>query len=204
MFTTAKFTDLILATTLLLSGAITFSSKTQAAEQLPTTFRCIKYNNGFATIAQRGDRTTPPAITWNTTLGQYTPEKRCQQVSRKLSQVVALNGGKLRHLVLKTGTVNRQQVVCVINSSVSTACNSANLLFTLQSRNAKRPGEVVAKLQNFSVMGTGVPVEEFVGTTSRPLFGVSSQPVSSVNYLSLERLNQFLGSEDSIRDANWF
>ena len=201
----AKFTDSILVATLLtLSSSIAFglAPTRVAAQSSGTIFRCIKYNKGFATIAQRGDRVTPPAITWNAKLGSYTPEKRCRLVSQKLTQVVALNGGKLRNLVLITGTLNRQKVVCVINSSVSTACNSANLLFTLQPKNAIRQGEVAAKLHNFSVMGTGSPVEEFVGTTPRPLFTVKPQPASSADSLPLEGLNQFLGED--ISNTNWF
>ena len=201
----AKFTDSILVATLTLSSTIAFSlTPTRiAAQSSGTIFRCVKYNNGFATIAQRGDRVTPPAITWNATLGSYTPEKRCRLVSQKLTQVVALNGGKLRNLVLTTGTLNRQKVVCVTNTGVSTACNSANLLFTLQPKNAIRQGEVAAKLHNFSVMGTGSPVEEFVGITPRPLFRAIPQPASSADSLPLEGLNRFLGSE-GISDTNWF
>lgn len=204
MLMITKFTNSILVATLILSSSMIFMAptKTLAAQSSGTTFRCIKYNEGFATIAQRGDRVTPPAITWNATLGSYTPEKRCRLVSQKLTQVVALNGGKLRNLVLTTGTVNRQKVVCVINSSVSTTCNSANLLFTLQPKNAQRQGEVAAKLHNFSVMGTGSPVEEFVGTTPRPLFRLNPRPASSADSLPLEGLNQFLGSENRVRESS--
>ena len=128
-----------------------------AAHSISTVFLCVRHVNGFATIAQRGDRTTPPVITWNATLGEYTPQQRCNIVSQRLTATVARNGGKLRNLQLTAGVVNNQAVICVVNN-VQPICNSSNMLFTLPPENAKIPGEVLAKLYNFSIQGSGNPI----------------------------------------------
>jgi len=147
-----------------------------------TTFRCVRSGKGFATIAQRGDRITPPLITWNTTLGrQYNPQQRCGIVSQRLTQAVARNGGKLKNLELKAGAVKNQVVVCVVKNAQS-ACSASNMLFTLRPENARRANQVVARLNNFSVQGSGAPVAESSGVDS----------------VSLDKLNRFLGSEDKI------
>ncbi len=186
----AKFAHPVLIATLILAGATALTSEAQTSppvapgstpadpQLLATIFRCVRYSNGFATIAQRGDRTTPPVITWNYTLGQYTPQERCNIVSQRLTQTVAQNAGKLRNLQLMAGAVNHQAVICVVNNA-QPACNTSNVLFTLRSENATRPDEVLASLHNFSVKGSGTPIDESDGLDPLPLEG----------------LNQFLGPE---------
>ncbi len=186
-----KFTGAVL-----LASIISFSGGTVTAEAPPTpiapentllaatpaftTFRCQQTGKGLATIAQRGDRTTPPLIIWKSTLGgQYNPQQRCHLVSEKLTQTVIRNGGKLRNLQLMAGPVKHQVVICVVNKA-SSACNSSNMLFTLRPENAKRTDEVLASLNNFSIKGSGAPVPESNGLDPLPL----------------EELNRFLGPED--------
>lgn len=145
-----------------------------------TVFHCIKKGNGFVTVAQRGDRTTPPIISWRSTLGrQYNPQGRCNIVSQKLTQTVARNGGKLRNLQLMAGAVKNQVVICVV-SKAQFGCNSSNMLFTLGQENSRRPDQVIARLSNFSVYGKGEPIAESNG----------------LDPVSLDGLNRFLGSED--------
>ena len=201
----AKLTGSVLVATLIFSGATVFTDEAQssprgvalkenrtttttttttttAAQPQSTSFRCIQNGNGFATIAQRGDRTTPPIITWNATLGRhYNPQARCNVVSQRLTQAVARNGGKLKNLQLKAGPVKNQVVICVLSKTQS-VCNSSNMLFTLRSENARRSDQIVARLNNFSIKGSGAPVAESYG----------------LNSVSLEDLNRFLGSEDRI------
>lgn len=194
----AKPIGSVLVATLVFSGVMVLTDEAQSsprsvalkenrmssAQPQSTSFRCIQNGNGFATIAQRGDRTTPPIITWNTTLGrQYNPQKRCSVVSRKLTQAVARNGGKLKNLQLKAGSVKNQVVICVVGKTQS-ICNSSNMLFTLRAENARRADQIVARLNNFSIKGSGAPVAESYGLDS----------------VSLEDLNRFLGSEDRISE----
>jgi hypothetical protein len=185
----AKFAHPVLIATLILAGATALTAEAQTSPPvapgtptdprlLSTIFRCVRYSNGFATIAQRGDRTTPPLITWNYTLGQYTPQGRCNIVSQRLTQAVAENAGKLTNLQLLAGAVNHQAVICVV-SNIQPACNMSNVLFTLRAENATRPDEVLATLHNFSVKGSGSPIPESDGLDPLPLEG----------------LNQFLGPE---------
>lgn len=164
-----KFTLPVLAATLTFYGATAQTAEAKAsfayspgttpdaAYLVSTVFRCVPHNNSFATIAQRGDRTTTPIITWNTTLGKYTPKERCNIVSQKLSAAVARNGGKLRNLQLTAGAVNNQEVICVVNN-VQPVCNRFNMLFTLRPESARRPNEVLARLYKFSVQGNGNPI----------------------------------------------
>lgn len=185
----SKFTCSVLAATLMFSGATVLpveaqtarvvAVKTRSAAQ-PTVFLCVQNRNNFATIAQRGDRTTPPLIIWTSTLGgQYNPQERCSIVSQKLTRTVVHNGGKLKNLQLKAGAVRRQVVICVVKSARS-GCNGSNMLFTLRPENAKRKNQVLARLTNFSAAGSGAPIFESGGVDS----------------VALEDLNQFLGSEE--------
>lgn len=155
-----KFTGSVLVAALIFSGATALRAE---ARPLATTFRCVNQDRGFATIAQRGDRTTPPLIIWNTTLGKYNPKERCYMVSQRLTKVVGDNGGKLENMQLTTGTVNNQPVICAVNNG-ELGCNRHNVLFTLRPENAKKPNQVVATLKDFSVLGTGSAVNESVQT----------------------------------------
>ena len=188
-----KSTGSVVATLFLSSAALLTTIAAQAsprvmafkgtrpvAQNQSTTFRCIRSGRGFATIAQRGDRTTPALITWNTTLGnQYHPQQRCNAVSQRLTKAVAYNGGKLKNLELKAGPIKNQVVVCVVKN-VQSACNTSNMLFTLRPENARKADQIVARLNNFSVQGSGAPVAESSG----------------IDAVSLEDLNRFLGSEN--------
>ncbi|MBV9385240.1 MAG: hypothetical protein JOZ78_02305 [Chroococcidiopsidaceae cyanobacterium CP_BM_ER_R8_30] len=186
-----KLTGSILLATFMFSSATAIRAEAQTnllaskniavAQPLETTFNCVHYGNGFATIARRGDRTTPPVITWNTTMGRYTPRIRCKMVSQRLTEIVAENGGKLKNLQLLVGPVRHEVVICAINS-LETSCNSSNMLFTLGPDNARRSNQVLATLNEFPVTGVGATVTESSGTNSLPL----------------ERLNQFLGPESSV------
>lgn len=190
----AKFTGSILVATFLISSATTLPAEAQTSpsavafggnrssvQPVATVFRCVQKRNGFATVAQRGDRTTPPVITWRSTLGrQYNPQKRCSIVSQRLTHTVARNGGKLRNLQLIAGPVKNQVVICVVNKG-QYVCNNSNMLFTLRQENARRPDEIVAMLNNFSFLGNGDPVAESEGLDS----------------FALEKLNRFLGSEEN-------
>lgn len=162
-----KLLSQLLVSSLVLSSTVGFFSPAQAqveddypveetTEELTTVFRCVREGNNFATIAERGERTTAPIISWRTTeFGpEYTPQNRCRIVSDRLSRAVDQNGGRLSNLYITTGTLNRLPVVCYVNNN-STGCNSQNLLLTLDSRNARNPDAVLDSLFNFGVSGSG-------------------------------------------------
>ncbi|MGC9528591.1 MAG: COP23 domain-containing protein [Limnospira sp.] len=113
------------------STALAFTSQPAAAN---TTFRCIPAGSGYATVAVASTgHQTKPLITWNSTafLGSgYTPQRRCQEVSGRLTTAVTQNGGLLSSLLLTTGSVNGYDAVCWVNNNQS-ICNSNNLLVTI-------------------------------------------------------------------------
>ncbi|MEG4347976.1 COP23 domain-containing protein [Microcoleus sp. A003_D6] len=118
-----------------------------------TTFECVEQGGGWATVAKRGKDVSPsPLISWNTPeFGpEYTPEKRCQIVSTRLTNIVAKNGGWLGGLDLTAGKVeNGSTVVCLVNQQPR-SCNLGNMLFTLNEQNAKNPSQVLTTITRFA------------------------------------------------------
>ena len=171
-----KLTAPLLASALVFVGTVAFASQVQAASSnswnsTRTTFQCVTSGRNFVTIARRGNVTTDPMILWKSTeFGrEYTPWQRCQIVSNRLTQAVAQNGGRLSNLQLTTGIINNLPVVCYVNGRAR--CNSQNLLFTLDKRNAKNPGDALTRLINFSQDGGGpVTTLRGGGQSSAPQF----------------------------------
>ncbi|MCC3410355.1 COP23 domain-containing protein [Microcoleus sp. PH2017_02_FOX_O_A] len=167
-----------LAAVLTLFGAAACSTTTASApaptpqaeaNEPPTVFKCIQQGSGWATTVEKGNITTKaPLITWDTTEfgGNYTPDKRCEIVSKKLTKAVADSGGKLDDVQLTVGFVNNQNVVCVLDKS-STECTSKNMLFTLSDKNSKNPHEALEKILRFNEgKATGVTVSENANSSS--------------------------------------
>ncbi|MCS6812716.1 MAG: COP23 domain-containing protein [Cyanobacteria bacterium] len=157
-----------------LGGLVGFTASSLAQQlpanrvQLSTTFYCTKADGSFATVARRGDRTTPPMITWrDTSFGpQFTPERRCQIVSERLTRAVAQNGGRLSNLRLTYGPLNGFPVICYV-SSPEEFCSSDNLLITLRQDDRGREGQILQQILTFSIQGQGAPLTRG-GTASRP------------------------------------
>lgn len=126
-----------------------------SSQTLPTTtFACIKKGNEPVTVARRGNRITSPMITWrDKTWGSYTPEKRCQIVSQRLTQAVA-SSGKLSSLDMTHGIVNSIPVVCYTTKK-SEKCNSGNILFSLKASERGQEQKIINELLNFSKLGSG-------------------------------------------------
>ena len=119
-----------------------------------TTFACIKNGSDPVTVARRGDRVTSPMITWkDQTWGKYTPEKRCQLVSQRLTKAVA-SSGKLSSLDMTSGNVNSIPVVCYITKK-GEKCNSENILFSLKPSERGQEQKIINELLNFSKLGSG-------------------------------------------------
>ncbi|PLS69076.1 MAG: hypothetical protein CV045_04230 [Cyanobacteria bacterium M5B4] len=130
-----------------------------------TVFECVPFNGNYATIARRGDRVTPPMIEWTSTIGtEWTPQRRCQEVSQRLTKAVAATGGKLRNLQLTYGSVKGQRVICYIDAgSKVNACNANNLLFTLRKEDLGKEREILQTIVQFSLTGTGNRVQQSAG-----------------------------------------
>ncbi len=176
-----KFITQLLVATLALSGIIMSTTRAQAksdkagngeiessqvkevSSNQQTTFYCGRAGSYFATFAQRGPRRTGPMIVWKSDAfgPEFPPKERCQQVSARFTSAVKDNGGTLRNLLLTSGQVNGQTVVCFVNTAES--CNNRNVLFSLKPENASRSGDVIAKLLRFSQRGGGGPVFESGG-----------------------------------------
>jgi len=167
-----------LAAILTLFGAAACSTTTTTASapdpqveanEPPTVFKCIQQGSGWATTVEKGNITTKaPLITWDTTEfgDDYTPDKRCQIVSEKLTKAVADSGGKLDDLQLRVGLVKNRNVVCVLDNS-STECTSQNMLFTLSDKNSTTPKEALTKILRFNEnKATGVTISENANASS--------------------------------------
>lgn len=176
----SKLIAQVLLSVLAVSGTIATATTAEArpgtlvAANETTVFRCVGSGRNLATIAKRGNRTTDPIFLWQTTeFGrEFTPNQRCQTVSSRLTQAVANNGGSLSNLLLTTGTINNLPVVCFVNGRGR--CNSGNILFTLDRKNARNPGAVLARLVNFAENGAG----EAVVSRTRPTGEAEQQYVS--------------------------
>jgi hypothetical protein len=139
----------------------------QDIQQITTVFACVptRTPNQYATIAKRGNRVTEPMILWSDTSygAQYTPRKRCQTVSQRLTNAVAANGGKLKQLMLNHGRVSGVPVICYVNT-VTETCNQKNLLLTLRSQDAGKERQILQQMINFGVYGTGAPLKRGSGS----------------------------------------
>ena len=129
------------------------------ANEAPTIFKCVQQGSGWATIFERGDITTKsPLITWDSTeFGpEFTPDKRCQIVSDKLTKTVAKYGNRLGTLQLRVGTIKNKTVVCVVNDG-KTSCDDDNMLFTLNQNNSQNGQAVLDKIFGFAKGNSNSP-----------------------------------------------
>jgi Circadian oscillating protein COP23 len=119
-----------------------------------TVFECRAKGKDFVTMAKRGNRLVGPMITWtDKSFGTYTPQKRCQIVSQRLTKAVS-SSGTLNSLRLSNGMVNNKPVICFILKNGDT-CTSENLLFTLKNNEIGQEKKIIADLLDFSKLGSG-------------------------------------------------
>ncbi|MCL1467613.1 COP23 domain-containing protein [Argonema galeatum] len=152
------------ASTLLATLAI-FSVVAPKAQAQAVSFECEQSGSDPITWAIRdGNRAPAPLIIWRSTLGDWAPPERCEAVTNQLNSRVTANGGTMRGLAFNAGVVNRQTVVCFTSRS-RPVCNSSNMLFTLNARNAQNVGSVLNKLGSviYSI-GQGKPTVNSGGT----------------------------------------
>lgn len=154
--------------TVALSLSATLPLLAQGTQGEKTIFECVKEQSSgnIATIAKRGSRTSTPLIVWTATLnsdtagGSYTPEKRCNAVAKRLTNLVATLGqGSLRNLLLDYKPVNKEVAICVYHTAQS-QCSTDNVVFTLKPENRAIADQILASLKEFSEKGSGSPIFE--------------------------------------------
>jgi len=124
-----------------------------------TKFACVSQGNGkWATVGQRPGGQPIPVIIWTQSASKYfgsqfAPENRCQIVTRKFNTAVQESGGRLQDVLLTSGNVNGQVVICVI-SDRDNRCQDKNTLFTLKPENSKNPDKVLSQLLEISKKGS--------------------------------------------------
>ncbi len=94
------------------------------------TFACVATDKTIATVARTSNQDIP-IITWSSKIfsSDWTPEKRCQQVTKKfenLRQKNALN-------YITTSVVNGSPVICAVKT-VNESCTDEAILITLKDR----------------------------------------------------------------------
>ena len=72
-----------------------------------------------------------PLITWEASLGNYSPQDRCYTATRKFQELMGASGRQMEWIV--SGYVNGQPVVCAARTQ-SDPCTTETVLFTLRDR----------------------------------------------------------------------
>lgn len=122
-------------------------------------FYCARNQQGIITTFARKSNKRIPIISWRSTVGQYTPERRCEEVMRRFQTFS--NQGTLRYIT--TGTINRQNVICVADST-QRSCRPDGLLFTITQSDNPR-----AVLNQFNGIGTSASGGRGIMETECPL-----------------------------------
>ncbi|GCL40043.1 hypothetical protein SR1949_51770 [Sphaerospermopsis reniformis] len=140
-------------TGLALALSVTLASN-QPSQAQSRQFTCASVDNYPATVVRHPSKGSVPLIVWTNTSqinDTWTPQKRCEQVSDRFQKLQ--NQGQLR--ILKTGTVNRQSVICGLKTNEG-ACNNKNVLLTIT--NQRDPKQVLGILLNTRASASGEPV----------------------------------------------
>lgn len=165
-----------LATVLLVSGAtIALGSQPSRAQQ--NTFVCVQSPQGVPTTAARTPRGDIPVIQWTSnwaSASNWTPERRCQEVSSKF-QTFHTNGS-LRYLT--TGRRNGYNIVCTATRSGG-GCGEQ--LFTIQP--GQNPATTLRDLEAVRNRAKG-PLNQSGGGDSLDLDPIEN--VGGVDYLNLD------------------
>lgn len=130
----------------------TFSEPSQANSN---TYYCAQLNGIWNTFVNT-PRGTITLINWVRNYSEdWTPQKRCVEVSKRFQKF--LEDGTLKYI--RTGTVNRQPVICVANDRGG-ACPDQNVLVTFKP--GTDPEEVLIQLVDFrrSVSGQTIVLSE--------------------------------------------
>ncbi|WP_254174640.1 COP23 domain-containing protein [Planktothrix pseudagardhii] len=156
-----------------------------SSEKPPINVRCVAQQ----TVVDNGKWQSVLITSWSKTYfgDNYTPETRCQMVSSRLQNAVAMNGGTFKGMRFLSGGVYGQLVVCALGADQS-ECTSSNMLFTLKPENQPRVGQILEELTNFktsppSILDMYQPPEVDISDLDQELEGVvpsePSQPFGS-------------------------
>jgi hypothetical protein len=158
-----------------------------------TQFTCVPQNDGsVATVGQRPGGQAIPLIIWTATSSKYfgekfNPQGRCQIVTPKLNQAVAESGGRLKDVVLMTGRIKKNTVICVV-SAKDTGCNGRNTLFTMKPENAKQADKILAQIMQISREGSaGGVIRETGGRVQIKLNDLLKNNVNSLVKQPIEK-----------------
>ncbi len=158
-----------------------------------TFFKCIPYGNDFfITVAQKGEKEAALFLWERENFdSEVSPQEACNNLSQRLTDVVAQNGGNFKSLLLTMGRVSGETVMCLVNNSQK-GCNTSNTLFTLNKKDARRyarkPDEFLKKLTSLHPQDCQSTIFQLAGS---PSVDIDRQP-----YFSLDNWeNQFFGSK---------
>lgn len=204
----------VLAFALTLSGAMTFTAQAQNSPRSQSTvFECVKEQSSgnFTTVANRGSKTSTPLIVWTSTLNSdnsessYTPARRCNAVSKSLTDLVASVGqGNLKNLWLDYKPVNSQVVICVYHTAQA-ACTTRNVVFTRKPENRPLAAEILANLKEFSQRGSGSPIYESEDDSeATPTRAVSLEAWSNQAFASQSGASSVNGSSSKNSPSSGF
>ncbi len=102
-----------------------------------------------------------PMIVWTATLssdspkGAYTPDRRCQSVSTRLTNLAYALGMQTFADISQIGVVNNEQVVYVSSEEEEPTFN--NVVFTLKPGNREKSEEILTQFKDF---GQGAASDE--------------------------------------------
>ncbi len=140
----------LLVATLLAVPVSLLKAQSSLAVSGTTSFKCMELRGHpsgatYATVPFRNGRRLPPMILWKRTVGRWTPEARCKEVTPKFNIAVDFGQRNLSDLWLTTGIVNSEWVICYVNNT-GQGCNSNNMLWTLTGENRRNPQTAVENL----------------------------------------------------------
>ena len=147
--------------------SLTFGIKPAAAQQKVDAFRCYEESTNFWSIVNVIYITNSDDIQYKniinfrrTGIENYSPERRCREVARRLNQAVKNEGRNsagnylLDNVWLTTGKVRSssgttEAVICYVRSR-DLGCNSGNVILTLAPEKRRNPNAELKKLLDAS------------------------------------------------------
>ncbi|BAZ87772.1 COP23 domain-containing protein [Dolichospermum compactum] len=139
-------------TGLALALSVTLASN-QPSQAQSRQFTCVS-DNYPVTVVRHPSKGSVALIVWTDNSwisSKLTPQKRCQEVSDRFQKLQ--NQGQLK--ILKTGTVNGQDVICGLSNNQG-VCNKRNVLLTMKKD--RDPKQVLEQLLNTRVAAGGEAV----------------------------------------------
>ena len=133
-------------------------TQAQTQTQSEYSFVCKKESGGVWTTFAEGPRGSKAYIRWTSDFGalaNYTPEKRCREVSERLNNHLrAQDPFHLTH-----GKQGNYPIICVTNFEGG-GCKEKGLVYTLDPNGKRKPDEVLADLLQLSTNDfDGIPAQ---------------------------------------------